>query len=92
MEPKQMFKQMIDFNKSAFANSFDTMVMFQEHTETMGNMFMEKAPLLPEEGKKAFKDWISAYKKGRDDFRTAVDESFKKMESFVAVANQGQSE
>ena len=92
MEPKQMFKEIIDFNKSAFASSFDTMIMFQEHTETMGNMFMEKTPLLPEEGKKAFKDWISAYKKGRDDFRTAVDESFKKMESFVAEANQGQSE
>jgi hypothetical protein len=88
MEPKQLFKQMIDFNKSAFATGFDAMVMFQEQTETMGNLFMEKAPLLPEEGKKAVQDWISACKKGRDDFRTAVDESFNKMESFVAEANQ----
>ena len=71
---------------------FKTMIMFQEQAETVGNMFMEKNPLLPEEGKKAVKDWISTYKKGRDDFRTAVDESFKKMESFVAEANQGQSE
>jgi hypothetical protein len=92
MEPKQMFKQMLDFNKAALDNTFNTMIMFQEQTETVGNMLMEKNPLLPEEGKKAVKDWIRTYKKGRDDFRKAVDESFMKMEAFVADTGKGLSE
>jgi polyhydroxyalkanoate synthesis regulator phasin len=92
MEPKQMFKQMLDFNKTALDSTFNSMIMFQEQAETVGNMFMEKNPLLPEEGKKAVKDWISTYKKGRDDFRKAVDESLNKMEAFVADAGRGLSE
>jgi polyhydroxyalkanoate synthesis regulator phasin len=92
MEPKQMFKQMFDFNKTALDNTFNTVILFQEQAEAVGNMFMEKNPLLPDEGKKVVKDWISTYKKGRDDFRTAVDESLKKMESFVADTSKGFSE
>jgi hypothetical protein len=92
MEPKQMFKQMFDFNKTALDSTFNAMIMFQEQAETLGNMFMEKNPLLPEEGKKAVKDWISTYKKGRDDFRKAVDEGLNKMETFVADAGRGVSE
>jgi hypothetical protein len=92
MEPKQMFKQMLDFNKIALDNTFNTMIMFQEQTETLGSMFMERNPLLHEEGKKAVKDWISTCKKGRDDFRKAVDDGFKKMEAFVADADRGLGE
>jgi polyhydroxyalkanoate synthesis regulator phasin len=89
MEPKQLFKQMYEFNKTAFDNTFDTMIMFQEQAENIGNVFMEKNQLLPEEGKKAVKDWINTCKKGRDDFRKAVDGSFKKMESLFADADKG---
>jgi len=92
MEPKQMFKQMFDFNKTALDNTFNTMIMFQEQAESVGNTFMEKNPLLPEEGRKAVKEWISTYKKGRDDFRKAVDEGFKKMEAFVAEAGTQQAD
>jgi hypothetical protein len=92
MEPKQMFKQMLDFNKTAIDSTFKTMIMFQEQTEAVGNMFMEKNPLLPEEGKKAVQEWISTYKKSRDDFKVAVDEGLKKMESFVTDAGKSFSE
>jgi hypothetical protein len=92
MEPKQMFKQLLDFNKTALDNTFNAMIMLQEQTETMGNMFMEKNPLLPEEGRKAVKDWISTCKQGRDDFRKVVDDSFKKMEAFAADAGRGLGE
>lgn len=92
MEPKQMFKQMLDFNKAALDNTFKTMIMFQEQAEAVGNMFMEKNPLLPEESKKTVMEWVSTYKKSRDDFRTAVDEGLKKMESFVTDAGKTFSE
>lgn len=92
MEPKQMFKQMFDFNKTALDNTFNTVILLQEQAEAVGNMLMEKNLLLPEEGKQAVKDWIATYKNGRDDFRKAVDDSFKKMEAFVVDTSKGFSE
>jgi len=33
MDPKQLAKQMVDFNKTAFDNSFNTMSTIQDQTE-----------------------------------------------------------
>lgn len=82
MDPKQIAKQMIVFNKTAFDNNFRAMQALQEQTERLVNKFWEKSPIFPEEGKKAISDWMSAYKKGCDDFKTAVDDNFKKVEDF----------
>lgn len=82
MDPKQIAKQMISFNKTAFDNTFDAMIVLQEQTEKMVVMYLDQAPLVPAEGKKAINDWLKAYKKGRVDFRAAVDENYKKVEEF----------
>ena len=52
MEPLKMAKQMIDFQKATFDNTFNAMVLLQEQTEKMVKTFMAQATLLPEEGKK----------------------------------------
>ncbi|MDI7261288.1 MAG: hypothetical protein QME90_15400 [Thermodesulfobacteriota bacterium] len=82
MEQSKIAKQMVDFNKATFDNTFNAMVMLQEQTERMVNMFLEQATWLPDQGKKALNDWVQAFKKGRDDFKKAVDESFKKVDDF----------
>ena len=84
MDPKQIAKQMIQFNKTAFDTTFNAMTVLQEQTEKMMGMYLEQAPLLPAEGKKAINDWLKTYKKGREDFKTAVDENYKKVEDFIA--------
>lgn len=84
MDPKQLAKQMVDFNKTAFDNSFDTMSTIQDQTEKMFISMMEQMPFFPEEGKKLVNEWIKAYKKGRDDFKAAADENFKKVEAFFS--------
>lgn len=84
MDPKQIAKQMIQFNKTAFDNTFNAMTVLQEQTEKMMGMYLDQAPLLPAEGKKAISEWLKAYKKGREDFKTAVDENYKKVEDFFA--------
>jgi len=84
MDPKQIAKQMIQFNKTAFDNTFDAMTVLQEQTEKMVAMWMDQAPLVPAEGKKAINDWLKAYKKGRGDFKAAVDENYKKVEKIFA--------
>ena len=82
MDPKQIAQQVIQFNKTAFDNTFDAITVLQEQTEKLIAMYMDQTPLLPEEGKKVIADWMKAYKEGREEFKTAVDENYKKVEEF----------
>ena len=79
---------MIEFNKAAFDNSFNAMMMLQEQSEKMVNTFLEQASWLPEEGTKAINEWVKAYKKGREDFKKLIDENFKKVEDFFASTDK----
>lgn len=86
MDQKQILKQMIDFNKATFDNSFNAMVMLQEQAERAANTLLDQANWLPEDGKKAINEWVKAYKKGREDFKKLVDENFQKVEAFFSGA------
>ena len=82
MDQKQIFKQMMDFNKGAFNNAFNAMVMVQDQTETLTSNMLNQATGIPEEGRKALLDWVDAFKKGREEYKKTVDEAFKKVEDF----------
>jgi len=84
MDSAKIAKQMIDFQKTTFDNTFTAMVMLQEQTERMADTLLGQATWMPAEGKKAINDWVEAYKKGREDFKKTVDENFKKVEDFFA--------
>ncbi|MEW6374720.1 MAG: hypothetical protein AB1502_02890 [Thermodesulfobacteriota bacterium] len=90
MEQKQLIKQMIDFNKTTFDNTFNAITMLQDQAERMVNMFLEQATWAPEEGKKVLNEWINTFKKGREDFKKAMDESFKKVEDFFVKSEKAQ--
>ena len=89
MDPKEIMKQMMQFNKTAFDRTFDAMNILQEQTEKMVVGYMSQAPMLPAEGKKSITDCFNAYKKGCVEFKTTVDKSYKKMEEFFASNNKG---
>lgn len=82
MDQKQIFKQMIDFNKATFNNSFSALMMLQDQMENLAGTMLDQATWLPEDGRKAVSDWVEACKKGRTDFKTLVDEGFEKMEAY----------
>jgi hypothetical protein len=82
MDTKLMAKQMIDFHKATFDNTFNAMVTLQEQTEKMVNLFIEQASWMPDDGKKVLNDWVSAYKKGREEYKKTVDDNFKKVDKF----------
>ncbi len=86
MEPIKMAKQMIDFNKATLDNTFDAMVLLQKQTEKMVSTFMAQATFLPEEGKKMLDEWVQTFKKGREEFKKAVDEGFTKVETYFTEA------
>lgn len=82
MDQGKMLKQALGVYKTAFDSTFDTICTVQDQTEKMMNLFLENATWLPDEGKKAILEWGKAYKKGRDEYKAAVDESYKKVEDF----------
>jgi len=88
MEPLKMAKQMIDLQKTALDNTFNSMVLLQEQTERMVHTMMEQATFMPEEGKKILGEWVQTYKKGRDEFKKTVDDSFSKVEAYFSEATK----
>lgn len=82
MQPKDMLKQLIDFNKAAYENAFKNMNILQEQMEKVISTYIDQTAGMSDEGKKAVKDWAAMYKKGYDDFKKLVDDNFKKMDSF----------
>lgn len=84
MDQGKMLKQALGVYKTTFDSTFTAISTIQDQTEKMMNIFLENATWLPEEGKKAIVDWGKAYKKGRDDYKTTVEESYKKVEDFFA--------
>lgn len=82
MDQKYLFKQIIEFQKTTFDNSFDALAKLQEQGESIINNSLKQAEWLPEEGKKAIKEWLQAYKKARAEFKNTVDSNFTKVQEF----------
>jgi len=80
MEPVRIAKQMIDFQRTTFDTSFNAMGMVQEQTEKMFNTSLEQTFWVPEEGRKIINEWLESYKNGRENFKKAVDENFRKID------------
>jgi hypothetical protein len=48
----------------------------------MVDTFLSQATWLPEEGKKAIRDWMSAYRTGCSQFKKQVDDNYAKVEAY----------
>ncbi len=84
MPASQIAKQMIEFQKTTFDNTYNSMVMLQDHAEKLANTLFEQATWVPQESSRAVNQWIEIFKKGRSDFKIAIDDIFCKMEGLLA--------
>ncbi len=84
MDHKLIAKQMVQFNKSAFDNSFKAMSLVYEQNEKMLDAFLGQASWLPDEGQKALRDWMDSYKKGCQEFKKMVDTNYEKVEAYFS--------
>lgn len=73
-------KQMVGFQKTVFENSFNTMNVVQDQTESMLNNFIGQFPWVTEDGKKQMNETFSYTKKARTDFKKAIDEGYTQFE------------
>ncbi len=84
LDQKTIAKQMIQFNKTAFDNSFKAMNMVYEQNQKMAETFLATAAWMPEDGRKAIQDWMNAFKTGCDSFKGMVDENYTKVETYFS--------
>jgi hypothetical protein len=85
-------KQMLDFNRTTFENTFGAMCLFQEQSEKMMTTFVDKADWIPSEGKKAIADMAATFRKSCSEFKKAVDENFVRAEALFGCADQTQAQ
>ncbi|HRR42430.1 MAG TPA: hypothetical protein P5244_14445 [Syntrophales bacterium] len=82
MDTSKVAKQTIEFYKTTFNNTFNVLMMLQEQTQRLLKLQLDQTSGIPEEGKKVIAEWVKNYKKGCEEFKNAVDESFKRVEAF----------
>jgi hypothetical protein len=84
MMNQQLNKQMTEFTMTAMDNTSRTLAILQEQTAKMTNMFIDMSPWMPEEGKKALREWDKPYRKSLEDLTAVMNENYKKLEDLVA--------
>ncbi len=57
MDPKQLTRQLMDFNKSAFDQSYKMIKILHDQTENIVLRFLERSNWITEDGKKVVKEW-----------------------------------
>ena len=78
-------KQIIDFQKTAFENSYGAMVILQGQAQVAFNTVLEQTPWVPEEGRKVIDEWIQMSETGRDTFKRLIDDGFETLTGLYAA-------
>jgi len=81
---QQLNKQMTEFTKTTMENTSKALAALQEQNEKMISMFIDMCPWIPEEGKKAIREWDKPYRKGLEEFTATMNENYKKIEDLFA--------
>jgi len=84
MDQIRMMKQMFDFNKAAFKNTFSVMTVIQDQTEKTFTLWLDRNKLFPEQGKTAMSEWVKTCRKNRDEFKIKIDEGYTNIEKYFA--------
>jgi hypothetical protein len=80
MAHREIARQITGFFKTASDSSFNAITLLQEYTEKTISLSLVRSPWFPEEGRKLVSEWLKTYRKGYDDFKTAADEQYRKLE------------
>jgi len=71
-----MAKQMIDLQRTSMEGMIGNAIIFWDQMGNMANVFLNQAAWVPEEGKKAFREWIDSNKKGCETIKDAVTNGY----------------
>lgn len=88
MEQDKGMKQMMDFYKAQFEQTFSAMTAWQEQGEKMMESFLEQASWMPAEGKKAAGEWLRMIRQGREALKNQAQQQYQQAESFFGCWGQ----
>jgi hypothetical protein len=80
MNPTKIGIQMLNFQKSAFNNTYNSMLLIQQQTEAMTESLLKNIPGISEE-------WNIIVKNNQENVKKAVDEGFLKAESYLSAVS-----
>ena len=84
MDRNSMIKQMLDLQKAAFDGFMGSMATVQDQARKLTEMMLDQSGHIPENGKKIVDEWFKTCQKGREQWRAAMEENFKKAESYFS--------
>ncbi|GAB6097844.1 hypothetical protein JCM14469_40980 [Desulfatiferula olefinivorans] len=80
--------QVLDFQKSTFNNTYNTLLKIQEQSEKIADSLLKDNAAIPAESRKILDEWKLVFKKGQTELKKSIDESFSKAESFFSESTQ----
>ncbi len=80
----RMMKQMIDMQRASCDGMINGMIMIWDQT---GNA-IDGAAWFPEEGRKAFRQWVEMNKKACENLKSAIDSGYSNLDKFFGAAEQ----
>jgi hypothetical protein len=78
-----MAKQMIEMQKTSCESIINSMIIMWEQS---GNM-LEGATWFPEEGRKAFRQWVEVNKKACENMKSAISSGYANLEKFFSTVS-----
>lgn len=68
----RMGARFIDFQKSAFSITFETMLKMQEQSQKAASVFMTENKAIPEQSRDMLDQWQSQLTQGQNDFQKYI--------------------
>jgi hypothetical protein len=75
----RMAKQVIDMQKASFDGMINSLISMWDQT---GGVF-ESAAWLPEEGKKALKQWVDVNRKACENLKSVIDNGYANLDKIL---------
>jgi hypothetical protein len=81
MEAEKLTKQMIEFQKTVFNNTFEIVMAVQDQSEEISRSWCEKNSILPDQSKKVMLEWGHIIKQSLKEYKKAINLGFETIET-----------
>ncbi len=83
MEQMKIAKQMLNFQRTMFDNTYNTVTVMQDSSQNIIHGLLNQFTWVTEEAKKPLNDSATLIKKAREDFKKTINQGFDKIEELV---------
>ena len=89
MEPSEIAKQSLHLSKVTLDNTFNAMLLLQEHVQRMIDIYLHQMLVFPEEGKRVADTWMKAFSTNREELKKVVERNHEVFASFFPTTAPG---